>query len=63
MKRLESLDFELTSMIHSKIQKKRTAKSYYRSVGKHCTYKVIAKSLPCERIYDFLIMEQAKMRT
>ena len=48
--------------MHTKIMEKRTAKSYFKSVGKHSTYKTVAKSLPCERIFDFLIMEMAKMR-
>lgn len=62
MARLERIDFEITSMIHDKIQKKRTAKIYYKAVGKHSTYKMIVKSLPCERIYDYLIMEMTKVR-
>ena len=62
LKRLEKLDFELTSMTNEKIQKKRTTKSYYQGLGKLSTYRTIVKSLPCERTIDFLIMALAKMR-
>ena len=45
------------------MQKKRIAKAHYKSLGKVSAYRTIVKSLPCERIIDYLILGLTKART
>ena len=62
MVRLEKIDFALTQMASTKIQRKRTNKQYYKAIGKLSAYSTIIKSLPCERIIDYLIISMTKAR-
>ena len=62
MLRLEKLDYMLTNLICDKIQRKRVTKTYFKAYGKVSAYNIIVKSLPCERIIDYLMIGMAKMR-
>ena len=63
MIRLEKLDFMLTNLVHERIQRKRVTKTYFKALGKVSAYNTIVKSLPCERIIDYLIIGMTKARS
>ena len=62
MIRLEKLDYMLTNLVHEKIERKRVTKTYFKALGKVSAYNTIVKSLPCERIIDYLMIGMTKAR-
>ena len=50
--RLEKIDVDLITSLHTQINRKRSTKLYFKATGKISVYRCITKGLQPERIVD-----------
>ena len=62
IKRLEKIDMRLAKHMNDQIGKKRTNTLLFKAHGKMSVYKCFSKGIEYDRIVDYLVMNETKMR-